>query len=208
MTGSRRPRADLQTTMPIRDNDHLNELRASLDIGALRHDLAVAAEAARAGRSNEEVGDEELRAAFERVSPDIERRYGVDVWDAMVVAQPSQETRIDVAKQSHHFQEWEALIRALDAVLIQFGKEDAYGEGDYWILDDDYEGPSLKVYISRLGFVTAELVSAIQQALQATPHWKVLLLFNEPPDGSPRSSSGLTIQHDTVEPHPLLRAGS
>ena len=194
--------------MPIRDNDHLNQLRASMDIDALRHDLAVAAEAARAGRSNEEVSDKELRAAFERVSPDIEQRYGVDVWDAMVVAQPSQETGVGVAKQSQHFKEWEALIRALDAVLIQFGKEDAYGEGDYWILDDDYEGPSLKVYISRLGFVTAELVSAIQQALQATPHWKVLLQINEALDGGPSSSSGLTIQHDTVEPHHLLRARS
>ena len=192
--------------MPIRDNDHLNELRASMDIDALRHDLAVAAEAARAGRSNEEVSDKELRAAFERVSPDIERRYGVDVWDAMVVAQPVPETSTDAVNQSQHDQEWQALYDALGAVLIQFGKEDAYGNGDYWIVDDSYGTPCHKVCISRLGFVTPHLISAIQRALQATPHWKVLLQIDETLDGVPGSSSGLTVHHDTVEPHPRLRA--
>lgn len=194
--------------MPIRDNDHLNELRASTDIEALRHDLAVAAVAALAGKSNEEVGDEELRAAFERVSPDIERRYGVDVWDAMVVAQSGPETGADVAKQIQHDQEWQALYDALDAVLVKFGKEDVYGEGDYWIVDDSYGDPCHKVCISRLGFVTPDLVSAIQRALQATPHWKVLLQIDETLDGVPSSSSGLTVHHDTVEPHPRLPAQS
>jgi hypothetical protein len=191
--------------MPIRDYDHLNELRAAMEIEALRRDLAAAVDTALAGKSDEEVSDDELRAAFERVSPDIERRYGVDVWDAVMLAQPSGDTGADGAKKTQHEQEWQSLYGALEGVFIQFGKEDAYGEGDYWIVDDDYGEPSHKVCISRLGFVTPDLVAAIQRALKDTPNWKVLLQIDEPLDGLPDSSSGLTVRHDTVEPHPLSR---
>ena len=76
--------------MPIRlrDNDHIRELRATTDLDALRTDVASVAATALAGRPESTVGDEELQAAFERASPGIEQKYGVDIWDAMVLLAP------------------------------------------------------------------------------------------------------------------------
>ncbi len=68
----------------------------------------------------------------------------------MVVAQLTSETDADVAKQSQHDLEWQALYDALEAIFIQFGNEDPYCKGDYWIVDDSYGTPCHKVCISRL----------------------------------------------------------
>ena len=71
--------------------------------------------------------------------------------------------------------EWQTLYRSLGAALSQFGEEDAYGNGDYWVVDDDYGDTSHKVCVSRLAFITPELVAAVQRSQADMPHWRVLL---------------------------------
>lgn len=97
--------------------------------------------------------------------------------------------------------EWWTLYRSLGAALSQFGEEDAFGNGDYWVVDDDYGGTSHKVCVSRLAFITPELIAAIQRLLSDMPHWRVLLQVDEEVNGSPASSTGLTVCFDRLEPH-------
>jgi hypothetical protein len=40
--------------------------------------------------------------------------------------------------------EWDVLYDRLIAVLAPFGKDDPFGEGDYWIVDDNYGHPSTR----------------------------------------------------------------
>ncbi|MET3442954.1 hypothetical protein ABIC94_003743 [Variovorax paradoxus] len=101
--------------------------------------------------------------------------------------------------------EWQTLYRSLGATLSRFGEEDAYGKGDYWIVDDDYGDTSHKVCVSRLAFITPELVAAVQRSLSDVPHWRVLLQVDEEVNGLPASSTGLTVCFDSVEPHPSSR---
>lgn len=39
-----------------------------------------------------------------------------------------------------HDQTWNALYRAIVDFLKLYGKEDACGNGDYWVVEDDYAG--------------------------------------------------------------------
>ena len=49
-------------------------------------------------------------------------------------------------------QEWEALYDKLRMALAEDGKNDPYGEGDYWIVDDDWGGYHQKVCITNPKF--------------------------------------------------------
>jgi hypothetical protein len=189
--------------MPVqlRGNDHIEELRAAMNMDALRHDMRAIVNAIREGRSEQDIGDDELRSAFERASPDIERDFGVDIWDAMVLLAADSTDDFSSESQIQHSREWEALHSALSAVLSHFGKEDPYGNGDYWIVENDYGHPSHMVCVSQLAFITPELVSAVQQALKVAPHWVVLLQVDEEVNGGRAHSTGLTVRLDGVERH-------
>lgn len=187
--------------MSIRDNVHIEKLRAATDMEALRHDMAAIANAVRAGRSEHDIGDDELRAAFERASPEIEGRYGVNIWDAMVLLIQDSAAAVEPEEETKRSEEWISLYSALCAALSHLGAEDAYGDGDYWIVDDDYGHQSHKVCISRLDFITPELIAAVQLTLKDLPHWEVLLQIDEEVNGSRASSTGLTVHHDRVEHH-------
>ena len=43
---------------------------------------------------------------------------------------------------------WEALYERLHDALSEFGKNDADGDGDYWIVDDDWGGLHHKICVT------------------------------------------------------------
>lgn len=96
-------------------------------------------------------------------------------------------------------QQWTKLHGALRDVLSRFGIEDPYGDGDYWVVDDNWGDPSQKVEISRASFLTPTLITEIKEALRAYPSWRVLLQINEEVAGSPAFKAGFTVRHDSVE---------
>lgn len=95
-------------------------------------------------------------------------------------------------------EEWKALYLSLGEVLSQFGREDPYGDGDYWLVDDDYGDTAHKVCVSRLAFLTPELIVAVQRALADLPHWRVLLQVDEQVNDAPASSTGVTVFSSSV----------
>ena len=95
--------------------------------------------------------------------------------------------------------EWHELHAALGNVLSRFGIEDPFGEGDYWIVDDNWGDPSHKVCISRESFVTPELLSTIQQAMAGYPAWRVLLQIDEALGRAAGSATGYTVRADQIE---------
>lgn len=101
-----------------------------------------------------------------------------------------------------HDKEWNALYLSLGEALSQFGREDAYGKGDFWLVDDDYGDTAHKVCVARRVFITPELIGALQRVLIQAPHWRVLLQIDEEVDGAPASSTGLTVRIDSVETSP------
>jgi hypothetical protein len=97
--------------------------------------------------------------------------------------------------------EWKRLYEDLRKSFNTLGIEDPYGEGDYWLVDDDYGDTTHKLCVHSKTFLTLALIRSIQQALAAFPHWRVMLQIEFPITGVAHASSGLIIYHHTIEEH-------
>lgn len=61
---------------------------------------------------------------------------------------------------------WQRLYDALVLTCKWFGDENAFGRGDFWVVDDDYGCHNQKLCVSSLTFLTPEVVQAIQQCIR------------------------------------------
>ena len=65
-------------------------------------------------------------------------------------------------------EEWEILYQAICTVCARHGKEDPYGNGDYWVVDDCWGGVTQKIVISSPRFLTPQLVTEISKCITET----------------------------------------
>ena len=90
---------------------------------------------------------------------------------------------------------WEALYDALLDVLSSLGTNHPDGEGDFWIVDDDWDGNLHKVCITKPDFWSNSVKDVIQKLLATSfSDWGVVVVFS---DGSHRL--GLTVYADRME---------
>ena len=97
--------------------------------------------------------------------------------------------------------EWASLYESLKKALAQLGREDAFGEGDYWLVDDDYGGTAQKLCIHKLTYLSAGLIATIQTTLKSFPDWHVLVQLETEIDGQPTPPEGIVVYPDHVEQH-------
>lgn len=99
-------------------------------------------------------------------------------------------------------EQWAALYADLLHALAPFGRNDAFGEGDFWLVDDDWGGHQHKVCITSLPFLTRAVTDSIQATLNRYPPvWEVVVAMefddpNRPPDGE-----GLIVRSTEIESH-------
>jgi len=73
-------------------------------------------------------------------------------------------------------EEWQLLYHELQAALSKFGREDPFGGGDYWVVDDNYSTPQHKVCVTRPSFITRPMAKTVQRLLQGRKlRWEVLV---------------------------------
>ena len=108
-----------------------------------------------------------------------------------------QRSRMNELEKRDH--EWRELYAALSKALSSLGTENAYGEGDYWLVDDDYGDTAQKVCVHALSFLRPEVIAAIQAPLKRLPHWRVLVQVDVEVGGVPASSGGLVIDSTAVK---------
>lgn len=97
--------------------------------------------------------------------------------------------------------EWKCLYGVLGSTLSELGIENAYGDGDYWLVDDDYGDTTHKVCVHSKSFLRPTLIAAIQRALQGFPNWRVMLQFEFPIAGAADASTGLIVYPSALETH-------
>lgn len=64
--------------------------------------------------------------------------------------------------------EWKVLYDAVRNVCEKHGNEDCYGNGDYWVVDDDWGGVSQKILVSSASFLTPKLVEELANCIAKT----------------------------------------
>jgi hypothetical protein len=98
--------------------------------------------------------------------------------------------------------EWQALYAELRTLLAMYGREDPYGEGDFWLVDDDWGGPQQKVCMFNASFITPALCRQVQGLLgKYLQAWKVIFAFDKPDPRRHPEDLGLTVTKSGIEEH-------
>jgi hypothetical protein len=118
-----------------------------------------------------------------------------------------EEAREDGESES---MEWEELYNKILANLIRLGRNDATGDGDFWLLDDDYGSCMQKICIFRIEILTTALVGELQSILKSGySRWSIQIVLELLPPDEDVSHEGIEIFADRVEEHwdrAMLRA--
>ena len=75
-------------------------------------------------------------------------------------------------------QRWVELYEELTSLMSKFGSENASGDGDYWVVDDDWGGRHQKICVTRHGFWSEKIREHVQQLLaRSFPDWGIFVVF-------------------------------
>ena len=100
---------------------------------------------------------------------------------------------------------WEALYDALLDVLSSLGTNHPDGEGDFWIVDDDWGGNLHKVCITEPDFWSNSVKDVIQKLLATSfSDWGVMVVFSDGSDPIHAAVAAAVAAGETNEA--LLRA--
>ena len=104
------------------------------------------------------------------------------------------------ANEGGHEREWYERYNQLNKLLAKKGRSSPYGEGDYWIVDDDWGDNRQMVYVFRIGFLRQELATEVQSLLsRVAPHWGVIFSLEIKIDRTPVPPQGLTVFADRID---------
>jgi hypothetical protein len=64
--------------------------------------------------------------------------------------------------------EWQILYDAVRSVCARYGKEDPFGKGDYWVIDDNWGGVTQKIAVNSSKFLSPKLVAELADCIAKT----------------------------------------
>ena len=78
------------------------------------------------------------------------------------------------------FDEWRSSYNDILKILEKHGKNDAFGEGDFWLLDDNWGGGPHRLYISNVSVLTRELVEELMVLLSNEKYlgWQIMVILD------------------------------
>lgn len=95
---------------------------------------------------------------------------------------------------------WEEMYDRVSSVLRRFGKESPVGEGDYWVLDENWGPRQQKVCVFDLKILQPEVVYALQRSLVNHPDWGIVMAVDVPDKEGVWPPMGLIVRaHEIVD---------
>lgn len=99
-------------------------------------------------------------------------------------------------------EEWTKLYDELQQLLARHGREDAFGEGDFWVVDDNYGSPQHKVCVSRASFLTKIMASEVQQKIRTySLPWEVIFAFDPRDERLDSADLGILVRKTDIQEH-------
>ena len=90
--------------------------------------------------------------------------------------------------------EWEIIYREIKRVLEPYGKEDAFGEGDYLLVDDNWGNHQQKLEVQNLNIIKPEIVESLQRILVPYPDWEIVIGIDAREQKAGWPPMGLTVR--------------
>lgn len=95
--------------------------------------------------------------------------------------------------------EWSELYAALVGLLSKVGVENAFGEGDFWVVDEDWGEFDQKICIFNLFIINGSLLKSLESLLKSRfPSWKVYIQLELPGYGKPE---GVIVSAYEIQEH-------
>jgi hypothetical protein len=105
---------------------------------------------------------------------------------------------MSTAEEAAQQRDWQVLHDAITATLDRFGRKDAFGEGDYWLLDDNWGRLSQQLEFQNLKLFKPQIVRALQDLLAGYPDWVITVRVAVPGKEKIWPGMGLIIYSDEV----------
>lgn len=93
---------------------------------------------------------------------------------------------------------WGELYRKVVALLQQYGKEEPTGEGDFWVVDDNYGWRRHTVNVFDLKMLDPAIIARLQKLLSNLPDWEIVLALDVPGKESDWPRMGVTIRRQEI----------
>jgi hypothetical protein len=94
--------------------------------------------------------------------------------------------------------EWHILHDRITEVLDRYGHKDPFGNGDYWLVDDNWGQRRHRLEIQNPALVRPQVVVALQAALADYPDWEINAGLYLGKTDWPASGMGLVIYSDEI----------
>ena len=76
--------------------------------------------------------------------------------------------------------DWELIYGEINRTLERFGKEDAFGRGDYLLVDDNWGNHQQKIEVQNLSLIKPQIVTLLQKILAPYPDWEIVVAIDVP----------------------------
>ena len=103
----------------------------------------------------------------------------------------------EIPDDERQWDEWEALYEKIKTVLARWGVEDAFGEGDYLIVDDNYGWWRHSIEIHTLKMLDPRIAAELQALLVDYPDWRIVMSVDIPGKES-WPPMGIVIERDKI----------
>ena len=94
--------------------------------------------------------------------------------------------------------EWELIYSEIGRTLERFGKEDAFGKGDYLLVDDNWGNHQQKIEVQNLSLIKPQIIKLLQQILAPYPDWEIVVAIDVPKHEADWPAMGLIIRNDEI----------
>ena len=101
-------------------------------------------------------------------------------------------------KERRQEAEWQELHDRVTAVLDQHGRKDPFGDGDYWLVDENWGWRDLQLGFQNLALLQPHIIKSLQALLAGYPGWQITIEVDAPDGGASRPPMGLVVFHDEI----------
>jgi hypothetical protein len=94
--------------------------------------------------------------------------------------------------------EWQELHDRVTAVLDQYGRKDPFGDGDYWLVDENWGWRDLQLGFQNLALLQPHVITSLQALLAGHPDWQITIEVDAPDGEASVPPMGLVVFHDKI----------
>jgi hypothetical protein len=103
-------------------------------------------------------------------------------------------------KNDKQEKEWVLIYRDIKRMLEPYGKEDAFGKGDYLLVDDNWGNHQQKLEVQNLNLIRPRIVELLQSILAPYPDWEIVIGIDAPERKAGWPPMGLTVRsHEIID---------